>query len=250
MTPFTDMTKNKKGQLALITGAGHRLGREIALHVARLGYSAVIHYHASEKDAEQTRKMVEDLGVKAYSFQADLTQKSQIDDLFSYIETLKESLQVLINSAAIMRAGPLNEASMEDWDLTFNLNLRAVWWCGRLASKLMPGSGGVIINISDSGAGRLWTKYPAYSISKAGVEILTRMMAKTYAPHIRVNAIAPGLILPPDDFPEETWDKLINRLPLKHSGTPNDICKAIEFLMQNKYVTGEILTIDGGYQLV
>jgi len=246
-----DITQFEPGtRLALVTGAGHRLGKEIALKLASMGYAVAIHYHASNQLAAQTLETIQNNGKKAFAFQANLTDSSQIEDLFKWIDETHIPLHVLVNSASVMIKGGLNDFSVDDWDLTMDLNLRAVWQCSRLAGIRMQAEGGSIINISDSGAGKLWTGYPAYSISKVGVEILTRFMAKTLAPKIRVNAIAPGLILPPQDFPPEAWEKLVNKLPLKKAGQPEYICETIGFLLGNEYITGQTFVIDGGYQLV
>ena len=236
--------------LALVTGAGHRLGRAIACRLANLGYHTVIHYHTARQEAEETQKQINGQGGKATIIQSDLTQPEQIDTLFEKIRSIEQPLEVLVNSSATMLRGRLNDFSLEQWDLIMNLNLRAVWLCSQKAAKLMQARGGVIINISDSGAGRMWANYGAYSISKAGVEVLTRLLAKTLAPNIRVNAVAPGLILPPDDFADDVWEELVQRLPLKRSGNPEDIGNAIEFILNNDYFTGQILTMDGGYQLI
>jgi len=114
----------------------------------------------------------------------------------------------------------------------------------------MQPEGGLIVNISDSGAAKTWTGYPAYEVSKAGLEMLTRLLARSLAPSIRVNAIAPGLILPPPDFPQAEWERLVLRLPLKKPGSPEAVIHALLFLIDNQYVTGETLVVDGGYQLI
>lgn len=242
--------QEKKKKLALVTGAAHRLGRDIALFMAHCGYEIVVHYHNSSVEADETSEWIEKQGVKAYTLKADLTDHHQTNGLFQQIRKIPTPLEILINSAAVMLRGRLEEFNLEQWDQTMHLNLRAVWWCSRLAAKEMGDAGGNIINVSDSGAGRLWSTYTAYSLSKAGVDVLTRMLAKELAPGIRVNAVAPGLIMPPDDFPEATWERLIERLPLERPGTTRDVCNAIKYLLENDYITGQILTVDGGYQLV
>lgn len=111
-------------------------------------------------------------------------------------------------------------------------------------------SGGVIINITDAGAGRTWTGFPAYTVSKAGLETLTRVLARALAPAIRVNAIAPGLILPAEEMDESEWLRLIKQLPLQAQGSTSAIVQAVKFLVENEYITGQILAVDGGYQLL
>jgi NAD(P)-dependent dehydrogenase (short-subunit alcohol dehydrogenase family) len=142
----------------------------------------------------------------------------------------------------------MQEISVENWDATFDLNLRAPWLCSRHAAQLMKDNG-VIINLTDATSGRQWKEYPAYSVSKAGLEVLTRILARSLAPGIRVNAVAPGLVMPSPGFPHDKWERLIERLPVKKSGTAEDIVRAVLFLIQNEYITGQTLVIDGGYQL-
>ncbi|MCJ7624745.1 MAG: SDR family oxidoreductase [Anaerolineaceae bacterium] len=237
--------------LALVTGAGHRLGREIALDLADLGYAVGIHYHKSSKQAKLTKEEISSRGVPAFLFSYDLTDPKQISKLFKEVEALSNPLHVLVNSAAVMPRCNIMDLETESWDFTMNLNLRAPWICSKYAAKLMIKEGkGIIINVSDTGAGRAWTGYPAYSISKAGLDVLTRLSARSLAPEIRVNAIAPGLIMRSEDMPVSDWQKLIDRLPLQQSGSPEYITQAIRFLIQNDYITGETLVIDGGYQLL
>ncbi len=241
---------NKKRDLALITGAAHRLGRSIARYLAEMGYAVAIHFNDAEEEAQKTVREIQSSGSPAFCIQADLTQENQIEEMFAKIDPSHYSLKVLVNSAAVMLHTDIHEMSVAEWDLTMDLNLRAVWLCSRRAFDLMQPDGGCIINISDSGAGRLWTGYPAYTISKAGVDLLTRLMAKSYAPNIRVNAISPGLIMPPDDFSQSEWERLVQRLPLNTAGSPHWVCDAIGFILRNEYITGQMIAIDGGYQLV
>jgi len=244
------MAPLRRNELAVVTGGAVRLGRQIALGLARAGYSLGLHYHGSEAQAVNTARDIESLGVPVILCQADLRDPDQVEGVFEKISKSTEPLRVLVNSASIMPRGNLKSMGIDAWDATLDLNLRAPWLCARAAARLMEGKGGVIINVSDSGAGKTWTGFPAYTISKAGLEVLTRLLARTLAPNIRVNAVAPGLILPSEDTPEEDWQRLVKRLPLQQAGTPQDIVQAIYFLIENKYVTGETLHVDGGYQLV
>jgi NAD(P)-dependent dehydrogenase (short-subunit alcohol dehydrogenase family) len=107
-----------------------------------------------------------------------------------------------------------------------------------------------VVNISDSGAQKTWTGFPAYIVSKAALETLTRLLARALAPAVRVNAVAPGLILPSEDTPPEQWQRLVERLPLKAAGSPDDVARAVAFLVESPYITGQVLAVDGGYRLV
>lgn len=236
--------------LALVTGAAHRLGRAIAFALAEQGFAIGLHYHQSRVEAEETAAALADASsTPVYLLPADLTQPDQVDDLFLRVAALPQPLRVLVNSAGVMSRGDLREMAVEEWDATLDLNLRAPWLCARAAARLME-SGGAIVNISDSGAQKAWAGYPAYVVSKAGLEALTRVLARTLAPKVRVNAVAPGLILPSTELPAETWGRLVDRLPLRAAGQPEDVARAVLFLVRNSYITGQILAVDGGYQLI
>ncbi len=237
-------------ELAVVTGAAVRLGREMALALARRGYAIGLHYHHSGDDASETAELIEQAGAPVLLLQADLRDPQQIMSMFKLVADSPYRLSVLVNSAAQMSRADLRNLSVEEWDATLALNLRAPWLCSRAAAALMLNDGGLIVNISDTGVEKTWTGYPAYEVSKAGLEMLTRLLARSLAPSIRVNAIAPGLILPPPDFPQAEWERLVQRLPLKKSGSPESVIHALQFLIENKYVTGETLVVDGGYRLL
>jgi NAD(P)-dependent dehydrogenase (short-subunit alcohol dehydrogenase family) len=233
--------------LALVTGGAHRLGKAFALTLARMGYSIALHYHSSEEQAQQTKSEIELLGAQVHLLKADLTQPDQIQTLFGDIERL--TLNVLVNSASIMPAGKPRELELQDWDSALDLNLRAPFLLAQQAAKHMT-SGGLIVNISDVAAQKAWSRYPSYTVSKAGLESLTKLLARSLAPTIRVNAIAPGLVLPSDVITQEQWDKLVEKLPLKRSATLDEITSALEFLIRNEYITGQTIVVDGGYSLI
>lgn len=239
-----------RNELALVTGGAVRLGREIALGLAQEGYGIVLHYRSSASGAEQTAREIEKYGMPCTLIQADLRDPAQISAVFETVSRLDHSLSVLVNSASAMQRGDLRELTVAEWDDTLDLNLRAPWLCAQHAARLMQALGGVIINLSDTGASKTWSGFPAYTISKAGLEVLTRLLARSLAPNIRVNCIAPGLILPSSETDPADWQRLVERLPAKHPGTPQDVVQAVLFLIHNQYITGETLVVDGGYQLV
>lgn len=243
------MIHNPNNAMALITGAGVRVGRAIALRLAARGYTIGLHWHRSEELAQQTAQAIEKIGVAVVPLQADLRDPEQIEVMFSQVAASPYRLAVLVNSAAVMQAGDLMDITVEDWDATLALNLRAPWLCARAAARLMGDQGGVIIQISDTGARKTWTGFPAYVVSKSALETLTRLLARRLGPHIRVNAVAPGLILPADGMEENDWQRLVQKTALQHPGKPEDVARAVEFLVENLYITGEVLTVDGGYSL-
>jgi pteridine reductase len=234
--------------LALVTGAAHRLGRTFALTLARRGYAILLHYHhAADEDA--TADEIRATGVPTYLVQADLTNDADLGSLLSTLDTLPHQLKVLVNSASVMQSTDIHATSAEDWDATFALNLRAPFLLAQQAAARMA-EGGLIVNITDVGAHKLWTGYPAYVVSKSALETLTRLLAKAYAPGIQVNAIAPGLVLPSDNVTPEEWDKLVGRLPLKRPASLEEVAAALGFLLDNRSITGQTVVVDGGYSLI
>ncbi|MBE7534866.1 MAG: SDR family oxidoreductase [Anaerolineales bacterium] len=232
-------------KMALVTGAAHRLGKSFALTLARLGYDVYLHYRSAEEEARQTQAEIEALNRRAILVSADLMQPSEIIALLSTFQTL----DVLVNSAALMPKGNVEMLTLDDWDATLDLNLRAPFLLARECAKKMN-SGGLIVNITDVGAQKAWSRYPSYTVSKAALEALTKILARALAPKIRVNAIAPGLVLQSDIVPDEEWERLIRRVPLKRPARSEEISSVLEFLLSNEYVTGQTIVVDGGYSLV
>jgi len=232
-------------KLALVTGAAHRLGKAFALTLAHAGYDIVLHYHSAEEEALQTKLEIESLKKNVFLLQADLTQPNEIQSLVSNLQ----SLDVLVNSAAFMPHGNVDSLSIENWDTSLDLNLRAPFLLAQACAKKMT-DGGLIVNITDVGAQKAWSKYPSYTVSKAALESLTKILARALAPKIRVNAIAPGFVLQSDIVPAEEWQRLIGRIPLKRPARSDEITSALEFLLHNQYVTGQTIVVDGGYSLI
>ncbi len=235
--------------LALVTGAAHRLGKAFALSLASMGYSIALHYRGSADEAKKTVKEIRALGVDCIPIRADLTKPEKIEFLFSLVDEFKQPLRVVVNSAAVMPVGKAAELELKDWNNAVDLNLRAPFLISQHAAKRMT-SGGLIVNITDIGANKTWSRYPSYTVSKAGLESLTKILARAFAPTIRVNAIAPGLVLPSDVVNEETWNKLVDKLPLKRAARLDELISSLEFLIKNEYITGHTLVVDGGYSLI
>ena len=235
--------------LALVTGSAQRLGKAFALSLARMGYAIALHYRGSVTEAEDTAKEIRTRGVDCLPIRADLTDPKKIDFLFSLVDEMKLPLKVVVNSAAVMPVGKPGELELRDWDSALDLNLRAPFLVAQQAAKCMT-TGGLIVNITDIGAQKAWSRYPSYTVSKAGLESLTKMLARAFAPDIRVNAIAPGLVLPSDVVTDEQWQRLIERLPLKRAATLDEVTSALEFLIKNEYITGQTIVVDGGYSLI
>jgi pteridine reductase len=235
--------------LAIVTGAAHRLGRSFALALARRGHAVLVHFHSGEQDAQRTADEIRSLGVPAFIKHANLREAAQIEDLFKFADTLPHPLQVIVNSAAVMTRSDARSLTVQAWDDAFDLNLRAAFLCAQQAATRMSG-GGLIVNVTDVAAQQAWHVYPAYTVSKAALESLTKVLARAYAPGIRVNAIAPGLVLQSEIVSSEQWEKLIRRLPLKRAADTGEIAAALDFLVANEYVTGQTIVVDGGYSLI
>ena len=245
-----------KYPLALVTGGAQRLGRALALTLARNGFAVLLHFHQSSAEAAKTADDIRAMGVPAYPQQADLGDDAGISSLISALDGLLNdrsaslsSLAVLVNSAAAMNRADARTLSSADWDATFALNLRAPFLLSQAAARRMT-EGGLIVNVSDIGAQKAWSGFPAYTVSKAALDSLTRVLARAFAPSIRVNGIAPGLVLPSKGFPADEWYKLTAKSPLKRPARLEEVGAALEFLLKNEYITGQIIAVDGGYSLV
>jgi len=234
--------------LAIVTGAAHRLGRIFALTLAKRGYAILLHYHRA-RSAERTEQEIKAIGMPVFQAQADLRDDTGISSLISTLDSIPHRIKIIVNSASIMQRKDLRSITTADWDATIALNLRAPFiLVQQLAGRMTEG--GLIVNISDCGANKLWKNYPAYVVSKSALETLTRLQAKEYAPTIRVNAIAPGLVIPSNNVSKDEWDTLTKRMPLNHPVSHEDIASALEFLIDNSAITGHVLSVDSGYSLI
>jgi pteridine reductase len=239
------MEKPLLNQIALVTGSSKRLGREVALGLAERGADVVIHYRSSSDDAQKVVAEVEKLGRRSIALQADLDDIGRIQTLFEKVATQLGRLDILVNSAASFVETKFAKTTEKEWGESLDTNLKAPFFCSQAAAPLLKKTGGCIINFADVGGILGWTGYIPHSISKAGVIMLTRCLAKELAPEVRVNALAPGTITLPDDAPELEAN-FIQQAPLKRSGRPIDIVEAVTYLATAKFVTGHTLVIDGG----
>jgi pteridine reductase len=232
-------------QVALVTGSSKRLGREVALGLAERGADVVIHYRSSANEAGKVVAEVEKFGRRSVAIQADLENVAQIRALVEKVASQFGRLDILVNSAASFVQTEFSKTSEKDWGESLDTNLKAPFFCSQAAALLLKKTSGCIINFADVGGILGWTGYIPHSISKAGVVMLTRCLAKELAPEVRVNALAPGTITLPDDAPELEAD-FIKQAPLHRSGRPIDIIDAVTYLATAKFVTGHTLVIDGG----
>jgi pteridine reductase len=234
------------GRVALVTGAGTRVGRVIALALGKAGMRVGVHYAGSQKGARATADEIVAAGSDARTLPGDLTDPATGPRLVEHTAKVFGSLDVLVNSAAVMLRTPVGEVLVEDWDAMFALNLRAPFFLSQSAARVMGEKGGAIVNIADLAAFETWRSYVPHAITKAGIIQMTRGLAHALAPRIRVNAIAPGPVLLPDGWTQEQADKLIATTPLARLGSPEDVAQAVLYLLSADYVTGETIIVDGG----
>lgn len=238
------------GRVALVTGAGRRVGRAIALGLAAKGMRVAVHYHASLEEAEESVRLARAAGATdAWSVAADLRDHAAITRLVDGVAQRGGALDVLVNSAAEMRRTPFDSVTPAEWDDIMSLNMRSPFFCSQAAARHMAASGGVIVNIADLAALETWPDYIPHGISKAGVMQMTRALARKLAPRIRVNAVVPGAVLLPEHWTAEDADNLIRTTPLRRLGSPEDVARAVVYLLEADYVTGDAVVVDGGRQL-
>jgi 3-oxoacyl-[acyl-carrier protein] reductase/pteridine reductase len=233
------------GKVVLVTGAAKRIGRGIALRLAREGARVAIHYSSSEAEA---RKTAEECGA-APVFRANLESVDEIEQLFHHVHAHFGRLDGLVNNAArFTRFDPL-EITEKDWDFIHDVNLKATFFCCQQAAKLMlEGDGGRIVNISSLGGIRPWADHAHYCASKAGVIMLTRALAKAFAPKITVNSVAPGVI--PFGEMDDEAKQMVRNTPARRPGTADEIADAVVyFLGATNYMTGQLIAVDGGLSL-
>jgi pteridine reductase len=236
-----------RGKVALVTGAGRRLGQAMAQALAEREMTLAIHYHASADGARELEEHIRRDGGSATCFQADLTDAESARRLPQRVVEKLGRLDVLVNSAAIMNRVTFENTTPEQWDAVHALNLRSVFFCTQGAAAALRTVRGRVVNLADLAGLEPWPGFAAHSISKAGVVMLTKVLALSLAPEVTVNAIAPGAVLVPEDYPPEERDRLARSTPLRRLGSPGDVTAALLYLLEGgDFVTGEILVVDGG----
>lgn len=236
-------------RVALVTGAGVRVGRAIALALARAGMHLAVHYHSSRAEAEETAAAARELGVEAEPFVADLgASADEARRLVAEVEGRWGRLDVLVNSAAIFPRTPLDSIDEAVWDRTMAVNLKGPFFTALSAAPLIRRSGGgSIVNIADWAGLRPYVNYLPYVISKGGIITMTKALARELAPDIRVNAVAPGPVLMPEDMSEAAIERAREGTLVKRLGSPEDVAEAVVFLVaRTDFVTGHVLVVDGG----
>ena len=236
-----------KGKTALVTGGAHRVGKAIALELARAGANLVINYNNSAAAAEETVKEAQALGVAALAVQADVAVLGQVQAMVSAAGKRFGCVDILVNSASIWRMTPLPITDYSDWHRVISVLIDGPMYCAGAVAPMMRECGeGAIVNIADLAAWYPWMGYAAHCVGKAALLALTRQLALELAPEIQVNAVAPGPVLPPPGTSPERLALIAGRTLKGRWGSTKDVAGAVRFLIEADYITGEVIAVDGG----
>jgi pteridine reductase len=247
---FAELTMiDLQGSVALVTGGAHRLGRAIVLALGQAGANVVVHYNRSAEQAQVVLQDLAALGVQSAAVGGDLARIAEIEHVVDTAVACWGKLDVLVNNAGIWGSTPLGAVTEERWSELIDTNLRSAFFVSQRAIPALRTAGGAIINIADMGALRPWRNHAPYLISKGGIITLTKALAMDLAPDVRVNAVAPGAVLLPDNWTLKQIEGATRNVPLKRLGSPEAVAQAVLYLAQADYVTGVVLPVDGGRHL-
>lgn len=243
------MAEKLRNKTALVTGASRRIGRELCLALAEEGVNLVMHYRSSTGDeAKELAAELAKRGVKTWLVQADFEEPRECQSLIERVISEAGSLDILINSASVFLAGTLDEMTLNDLNRTIQVNAWVPFLLSRDFARLA--GRGKIINLLDTRIEGYDWKHAAYILSKQALALLTRMTALEFAPSVTVNAVAPGLILPPPGKGQDYLEKLAETVPLRRHGSPRDIADAAIYLLKSDFITGQVIYVDGGRHLM
>lgn len=234
--------------VALITGGGRRLGRQIGLALARTGFDIVVNYCHSREHACKTVADIQRLGVRSIGIQADVARESDVKTLVGTALDEFGQIDVLVNNAAVFTTVAFSKTSEETWDTTLDINLKGAFLCSQMVAEAMLKRGkGRMVNMASLGGMQAWARHIPYCVSKAGLIMLTKCLAKELAPCISVNAIAPGTIVVPGEESAEVQHIGVEKIPLHRYGSPSDVTDVVVFLATAaEYITGQVFVVDGG----
>jgi len=241
-----------KGKVALVTGAGRRVGRAIAIKLSRHGASVAVHYRSSHAQAHAVVAEIAATGGKAQAFRANLENVAEIEQLIAGVVDAFGRIDILVNSASVFARKPLQKISERDWDATLDTNLKAPFFLSKFAGAAMRRIGaGKIVNLGDWAGTRPYKDFLPYSVSKCAMIGLTRALAKELAPEVQVNCIALGMVMPPEEYSKAEVARLVSRTLTKQMGSPEDVARAVIFFCEaTDFATGATLALDGGRLLV
>jgi pteridine reductase len=238
------------GKVAIVTGGAVRLGKALALALAEHGARLVIHYGSSAGPAQATVRQIQAMGSDALTVQADLSQPGQTGSIVEHAAAHFGQVDILVNSAAVFEPGNWDDTTEANWDRHFAINLKSPFFLSQaFAVRVGRERAGHIVNIADWRGVRPGTGHVAYTLTKAALIAMTKSLAQALAPNIQVNAIAPGLILPPPGQDQAYLERWAHKIPAQRVGSPEEIARALIFLLRSDFVTGELIFVTGGQHL-
>jgi len=241
------VTSSLAGRRALVTGGAIRVGRALSLELADMGIDVVVHHRSSAEAAQDTAAECRRRGVRAEVVAGDLATATGARAVVAAAQAALGGIDVLVNSAANFVAAAFDETTEEQMDLALAVNLKGPFFCAQAAAPAMIAAGfGRIVNLADVAGLEPWPRFTAHSVAKAGVVMLTRSLAQTLAPTVTVNAIAPGAVLMPDGASDDATRRSAEKSVLERVGSPDDVARALRYLLEADYVTGHTLVVDGG----
>ena len=232
--------------VALVTGGAVRAGRAITVALADAGYDMVVNYHSSEEAARSLEVELTGQGRKVLLAPGDVSDASAVERIGQRVRDRFGRLDVLVNNAATFISTPLLEIGSDEWDSVMGVNLKGPHLMVREFAPLLLESGGSIVNVADHMGLKPWVRYDHHSIAKAGLVHLTRIQAVALAPKVRVNAVAPGLVLAPESMSEAAVEREVQSTLLRRAGTPEDLTRTVLFLVESPFITGQTIVVDGG----
>ncbi len=240
-----------KGKVALVTGAGRRIGRAVALSFAAHGATVAVHYNTSQAEADAVVAEIARERGTAKAFHANLEHVAEIEQMIAAVLDAFGSIDILINSASIFAPTPFEQITERDWDANLDINLKAPFFLSKFAGAAMRRQGaGKIVNLGDWAGIRPYKDFLPYATSKSGLIGLTKSLAKELAPEVQVNCIALGMVMPPEDYDDAEVARLVKRTLTQKMGSPEDVARAVIFFCETDYATGAILNLEGGRLLV
>jgi NAD(P)-dependent dehydrogenase (short-subunit alcohol dehydrogenase family) len=238
------------GKAALVTGGARRIGREIALELAAAGADITLTYRNSKAEAEQTLQLIQQLGRRAIAIECDVRSEESVRSAIAASVNFHGHLDVLVNNAAIFESASLDQLNLEQWDAVFETNTRGPFLVAREALPHLRATHGRIINIGSLGGLRAWPGHAHYCASKAALHMLTEAMAKSFAPEVAVNCVAPGWIEFDEDKGQPAALRFAAKTPMHRNGAAKDVAEAVAFFASSSnFITGQVLVVDGGLGL-
>lgn len=236
-----------KGKTALVTGGAHRVGKAITMMLAAAGANVAVNYYSSRAEADQTVAEAQALGVRALALQCDVADWQDVQNMAESITAEFGGVDIIVNSASLFEQTPFPTDDISGWKRVTGISIDGPFYvCNALVPGMLARGGGAIVNIVDLSAWEPWPNFAAHGVSKAALLAFTRQLALELAPTIRANAIAPGPVLPAPNQTPQSVEKTAQRTMLRRWGTPEDVARAVRYLIEADYVTADVITVDGG----